>query len=185
MANTDPLWRPLPGGWWYVRPAGSSEKSSHQRPAMLVKTVERDGRQVITKLVVVADQVSSATFRELPISRIEALVNHPLNQRWRTSRGPDEDALSAAIDELMHEVPRRQPAQVKQPREPLRRPDGSDPEGFYRKVAEAYSEALLRTSRPAPILAAEAGVPVATVRRWVLESRRRGLLPPGRKGRAG
>lgn len=31
----------------------------------------------------------------------------------------------------------------------------------------------------------EAGVPVPTARRWIAEARRRDLLPPGRKGRAG
>jgi hypothetical protein len=55
----------------------------------------------------------------------------------------------------------------------------------YRHVAEAYNETLAKTSAPAPVLVAEADVPVPTVRRWIAEARRRGLLPPGRQGRAG
>lgn len=70
-------------------------------------------------------------------------------------------------------------------RRPLRRPDGTNPERFYKQVAEAYSEAVLATSKPAKVMAEEAGVPVGTVHRWIREARRRGYLPPARQGRAG
>jgi transposase-like protein len=70
-------------------------------------------------------------------------------------------------------------------RAPLTRPDGTDPEGFSRRVAEAYNEAVQATPAPAPALAEEAGVPVVTVHRWIADARRRGALPPGRKGVAG
>jgi transcriptional regulator with XRE-family HTH domain len=43
-------------------------------------------------------------------------------------------------------------------RKPLSRPDGSDPEGFYRQVAEAYGLAAAESQRPAMLLASEAGV---------------------------
>lgn len=71
------------------------------------------------------------------------------------------------------------------PRKPPRRPDGTNPEAFYRQVAQAYSEAVVTTSKPAKVLADEAGVPVGTVHRWIREARRRGCLPPARQGRAG
>lgn len=70
-------------------------------------------------------------------------------------------------------------------RKPLRRPDGTNPQEFYRRVAAAYSEAVLATSKPAKVMAEEAGVPVGTVHRWIREARRRGYLPPARRGRAG
>lgn len=70
-------------------------------------------------------------------------------------------------------------------REPLTRPDGSDPDGFYREVARAYGSAVTETPGPAPLLAKEAGVPVTTVHRWIREARRRGFLSRGRRGRAG
>jgi hypothetical protein len=38
---------------------------------------------------------------------------------------------------------------------------------------------------PAPELAKVTGKPVSTARRWVAECRRRGILPEGRKGKAG
>lgn len=75
------------------------------------------------------------------------------------------------------------PPQTDRPR--LRRPDGSDPDGFYRQVAGAYSSLVCDTSRPAKAMAEEAGVPVATVHRWIHEARRRGFLPVGRQGRSG
>ena len=68
---------------------------------------------------------------------------------------------------------------------PLRRPDGTDPDGYYRTVAAAYTAAVRRGDAPAPALATEAGVPLATARGWIQEARRRGSLPPGRRGVTG
>lgn len=67
----------------------------------------------------------------------------------------------------------------------LARPDGTDPHGFYRLLAEHYRSAVATTPKPAVRLAHAAGVPVPTVHRWIAEARRRGFLPPARKGRAG
>lgn len=38
---------------------------------------------------------------------------------------------------------------------------------------------------PSAVIAEQTGAPVATARRWVSMARKRGLLPPGRQGRAG
>lgn len=76
------------------------------------------------------------------------------------------------------------PTFVAAPAVVARRPDGSDPDGFSRQVAAAYERLVLTSHRPNVALAEEAGVPVATARRWVLEARRRGHLPPGERGRA-
>jgi hypothetical protein len=75
-------------------------------------------------------------------------------------------------------------AALRPARPALTRPDGTDPEGFSRRVAQAYKEAVVTTSTPAKVLAAEAGVPVTTVHRWIRDARRLGLLEPARKGRA-
>lgn len=66
----------------------------------------------------------------------------------------------------------------------LARPDGTDPGGFSQRVAAAYRAAAAKTHRPAAVLAEQAGVPVTTVHRWILDARRRGHLPPTRKGSA-
>jgi transposase-like protein len=70
-------------------------------------------------------------------------------------------------------------------RRQLTRPDPADPEEFYRLVATAYGEYAAESNAPAKGIAEEAGVPVTTVHRWIREARRRGFLPPARKGRAG
>lgn len=63
-----------------------------------------------------------------------------------------------------------------------RRPDGTDPDGFYRRVADRYAELVITTNAPARDIAAESGVPVTTVHRWIREARRRGHLAPARQG---
>lgn len=65
------------------------------------------------------------------------------------------------------------------------RPNGSNPEAFYQRVAGAYLHYAEQTKAPAKAIADEAQVPVTTVHRWVREARQRGFLPQGRKGKAG
>jgi hypothetical protein len=185
---------PQPGGWVFVRFIGT-EFAPYPPVAMIAKTAERDGRRVITTLIVVAERVSSTVIKALPIGRIESLLNTPTIRDQIEAAGDRHETLDAFLEaEIGWEAntptfTRRikyGPGQrAAPPREPLRRPDRSDPEGFYRRVADAYNETLATTSAPAPVLAAEAGVPVPTARRWIAEARRRGLLPPGRQGRAG
>jgi hypothetical protein len=76
----------------------------------------------------------------------------------------------------------------RKPRMKFRIPEGRrKPDDFYRRVAEAYSwlRGYEQSRSPASDLAEINGVPVTTVHRWVKEARRRGLLGPGRPGRAG
>jgi hypothetical protein len=105
--------------------------------------------------------------------------------------GPDGqdvlDGLDEAITAARRAIGGFPSASVEEPAaaEPLTRPDRTDPEGFSRRVAAAYREVATTSHRPAAILALQAGVPVATVHRWIREARQRGFLPPARKGRAG
>lgn len=68
---------------------------------------------------------------------------------------------------------------------PLGRPDGTDPETFYRRVALKYRFTAARSRHPAVVMAEEANVPVNTVRTWIKEARRRKFLPAGERGKAG
>lgn len=158
-------------------------------PDVLVRPEESEGRLVITGLVVRADPVDSSVTKSIPIARIESYLNIPdLRQFIAEGVAAAPDPLTPVLTQMFgppEDERARQPRPARKPREPLTRPDGSDPEGFYRRVAEAYSELLAQTSAPAPLMAAEANVPVPTVHRWVFEARRRGVLPPARKGRAG
>ena len=119
---------------------------------VLVQTADRNGRKVVTRLVIEADAIDSALMRRVAIGRVEALLNANMDG-------------GRAIT--------------------LPRPDGSDPATFYRSVADAYNATVLHSSHPARLMAEQAQVPVGTVHRWIAEARRRGFLPPARKGRAG
>jgi hypothetical protein len=59
------------------------------------------------------------------------------------------------------------------------------PDSFYERVAGLYSEVLAEGGRPASAIAAANELPLSTVHTWVREARRRGMLPPGRAGKAG
>jgi hypothetical protein len=62
------------------------------------------------------------------------------------------------------------------------------------RITDDFLADLARTYRwlvasgdtaPAASIAKEIGAPLGTVRRWVMNARQRGVLPPGRPGRAG
>ncbi|MEV6833595.1 hypothetical protein AB0N17_03530 [Streptomyces sp. NPDC051133] len=171
-------------------------------PRILIKAVEKDGRWVVGNLVVVSDALDSATLKSIPIARIESLLNTrtvgaALTARRSGVAGPDwlpsheaefgqlDDALARYLANSKRPDSSPSASGVTSQREPLSRPDGSDPDSFYRQVAETYNDAVRETSAPAKVLAEEAGVPTTTVHRWIFEARRRGFLPPARKGRAG
>lgn len=180
--------------------------SGHEpRPRVLARIEKREGRGVVTALVLLGESLDSATLRAIPVGRIESAINHPqfgwggglridaAALREFADRGvlfPDEfGQIDAALTTYVEKAPDSghggKVTRRKSARKPLRRPDGSDPEGFYRTVADAYNDAVLTTAAPAPVLAEEAGVPVGTVHRWIREARRGGYLPPAKKGRAG
>ena len=56
---------------------------------------------------------------------------------------------------------------------------------FYASNGELYRQLVEDGESPAVKLASANGVPVTTVHRWIRETRRRGFLPPGKKGAAG
>lgn len=90
------------------------------------------------------------------------------------------DDRSTTLESLRTRVPKA----VRNPqRRKLGRPDGTA--DFYQRVAVAYTSASAESDTPAMVLAEENDVPPDTIRRWIKEARRRGLLAPGRKGRAG
>lgn len=184
-------------GWAEVFFAGD-----HSPERILIKISSRDGRWIITNLIMVGD-IDSSLLKSIPMSRIEAALNSVGMGAQLSDQTPDSpprqaDSFHAEFEQidsgLTAYLSKHQkvmvwadnletPLQVHRP--PLVRPDGSDPEAFYRQVAKAYDDVVRKTAAPAKVLANEAGVPVATVHRWIHEARRRGYLPPARKGRAG
>lgn len=178
-------------------------------PRVLVKLArdEASGRAIITRMIYVGDAhprwpksirpVTSATLRSLPIGRIEAAINkadlsadifdgEARDDGFGVQFAPVDAALADYLDQTeLRWVSRSRAFPATPAREPLTRPDGTDPDAFSRRVAQAYTAAVESTGAPAKALADEAGVPVTTVHRWIREARQRGHLPPARKGRAG
>lgn len=146
---------------------------------------DAEGRWVVAGLLIEGKAITGETLRRIPLARLEALANTDLASLALTleqaGAPPSDDGLTLGDLRSLAGVA---PAPTAR-RPSLRRPDGSDPDAFYREVATAYASAAAESSRPAAALAEEAGVPVTTVHRWVREARRRGLLPPGKKGKAG
>lgn len=149
-----------------------------------------DGRWVITDLYLHGKALSVETMRGISIPKIEAtmarLARDP--QLLANISGDDDEKLTIGdLRERASQVAamQRELGRHGEARAPLGRPGTEDSEVFYARVARAYGDYATETTAPAKAMAAEAGVPVTTVHRWIREARRRGLLPPARKGRAG
>jgi hypothetical protein len=108
--------------------------------------------------------LSAEVLRSIPVGRIEALANallhpHAGERGWRhEARLPDTLLLEGS----------------------RRRSDD-----FYATVASIYRHLAATTHQPVVELAAANEVPRTTAHRWVKEARRRGMLAPGRPGKAG
>ena len=163
-------------------------------PRFLVRTTRARGRREIDS--VVAEQVDPHLLRQMPVSRIEFLLSSLIDRESEIpERGKDglitteADPLTREISSVWRRIQKQdvaqRPSTFDPGRAPLRRPDGSGSDEFYRNVAAAYMAAMRHTRAVAPVLAAEADVPVRTVHGWIAEARRRGFLPPATsRGRA-
>jgi hypothetical protein len=129
--------------------------------------------------------VTTDRLRSIPVAHIETLANTNPNFSPHIN-GKPQNTMGQRFDAFRQETNRYVIAKARRkPRKPLTRPDGSNPDAFYRQVAEAYRDVVQNNRKVAKVLAEEANVPVGTVHRWVLEARRRGFLPSARQGRAG
>lgn len=146
-----------------LRPAGDgwSEVQVPHWPRVRVRSEELDGRHVVRAVQVEAEAggLTVDAYRTVSVALIETWLNQDDSQTHRTR------------------VAQRRAVQP-----PKSRPY---PDAFYESVAGVYRELLGDGLKPAPAIAEMADVPVTTVHRWVKESRARGFLPAGRKGRAG
>ena len=154
---------------------------------------EKEGdRGEITDLLVSGRNLTTDRLRSIPVAHIAALAN--TNPEFSPHvNGTPRNPMTKKVGEIRSEASKHILAKAwrKQLRKPLTRPDGNDPDAFYRQVAEAYRDVLPNNRKVAVVLAEEASqasganVPVGTVHRWILEARRRGFLPATGQGRAG
>lgn len=148
---------------------------------------EEGARGEISQLAVRGRNLTTDKLRSIPLAHLETLANTNPDFRPHIA-GTPQHQISEAFEQVVQQANRvmiKEAYRKAEPRKPLTRPDGSNPDAFYQQVAEAYRDVLQNNRKVAVALAEEAGVPVGTVHRWVLEARRRGFLPPARQGRAG
>ena len=120
------------------------------------------------------DPITSQLLRELPTARIEAAINKRLFAMTRTS------TITGGKIEL--------PSGRKIAERDLLKPLG-DPKqtaDFYELVALQHGRLTVSgDANPSATMAELSGVALSTAQGWVAKARARGLLPPGRRGRAG
>ncbi len=100
---------------------------------------------------------------------------------------PRDQTLQGAIEEFAKKL-QGQPHERQPRRRSLRLPIPTSkrfPDSFYERLAVLYLEAAGQGDSPVMDLAEANDRPYKTVAAWVREARRRGMLPPGRAGKAG
>lgn len=120
------------------------------------------------------DPITSQLLRELPTARIEAAINKRLFAMTRTS------TITGGKIEL--------PSGRKVAERDLLKPLGAPKQtpDFYELVALQHARLTVNgDANPSATMAELSGVALSTAQGWVAKARTRGLLPPGRRGRAG
>ena len=150
---------------------------------------EKEGdRSEIVELHIRGRNLTTDKLRSIPLGHIEAIATTDPDVTPSDRSTPPApmsqaaDALGNRASQLLINAAHRK---AREPRTPLPRPNGSNPDAFYQQVAEAYRDVVQTTPKVAKVLAEEANVPVGTVHRWIMEARRRRFLPAARQGRAG
>jgi hypothetical protein len=138
-----------------------------------IRAHDDGGRLVIAELTVKGDRVTGRLLSQLPLGRIEEILNSP--QAAALLRAESQGRVTAGDLVAPSEEPGlRNPTLVV--------PAGrSYPDQFYVDVAASYGWHALQTRKPAVAIAEEVGVPTTTVHRWLKEARARGLLAPSRQ----
>lgn len=120
------------------------------------------------------DPITSQLLRELPTARIEAAINQRLFAMKRSH------TLTGGKIELPSGRKVAERDLLKPLGDPKQTPD------FYELVALQHGRLTANgDANPSATMAELSGVALSTAQGWVAKARARGLLPPGRRGRAG
>ena len=177
-----------PSRWAQV---GIDDDDGNRLPPLLVRAAEGPSGVMIDRVMItLGEDRDLQAFRDIPVRRLEILLGDlkesiESGTEFRIDLG-EEDPLTRTIDQVTSFIPSGDAQRVfkggeKRTRSPLTRPGRAGDDDFYRRVSDAYLEAMMTTRAVAPVLAAEADVPVRTVHGWIREARRRGFLPPARQ----
>lgn len=166
------------GRWFLIQHVPSSTRVLLRLQRQYLLDVEPKGEVRITGIVYLpewaGDPVASPMLRNLPTSRIEAAINRRQFAVTGATRfeGGTMTMPSGRI---------------------LRAEDVMKPLGNPKRVADFYEVVALQHTRlvddgepnPTARMAELSRVPLSTAQGWVARARSKGLLPPGRRGRAG
>jgi hypothetical protein len=120
------------------------------------------------------DPITSQLLRELPTARIEAAINKRLFAMKRT----ETITGGKIVLPSGHKISERD--LLKPLGDPKKVPD------FYELVALQHGRLTQQgDANPSATMAELNGVALSTAQGWITKARDRGLLPPGRRGRAG
>jgi hypothetical protein len=120
------------------------------------------------------DPITSQLLRELPTARIEAAINKRLFAMKRTETITGGKIVLPSGRKLSERD------LLKPLGDPKKVPD------FYELVALQHGRLTQQgDSNPSATMAELNGVALSTAQGWITKARDRGLLPPGRRGRAG
>lgn len=125
-----------------------------------------DGRLHVEAVLVEGTPVSASHLRGVPLGRIEAHANATLHPDAADTS--DRVAATGVIPPHLFDLSGR----------------GRSDE-FYAEVAAVYASLVSETHQPVAVIAEKNQVARVTAHRWVKQARDRGLLPPGRPGKAG
>lgn len=166
------------GRWFLIQHVESSTRVLLRLQRQYVMGEEPKGEVRITGIVYLpewaGDPVASPMLRNLPTSRIEAAINR--RQFAVTGQSRFEGGkITLPSGRVLRSEDVLQPLG-----NPKRTPD------FYEVVALQHTR-LVDDGEPNPTarMAELSRVPLSTAQGWVARARRKGLLPPGRRGRAG
>ncbi|WP_460819820.1 hypothetical protein [Nocardioides korecus] len=175
-----------------------------------LRFVGQEGRPVPVELYYDGrgTEVTARMLRDLPLANIVAFTMDDANEWLDRSGGipgPNLSLLASFFRSLFgsrakhwvaDSMRAQMPGEVQNPKAPsppppvtateqpvpLTAPENGLTDAFLRSVAENYAWAVRRRLRPAPELAAMAGVSPRTVHGWVAKARDRGIMPRARKG---
>ena len=166
------------GRWFLIQHVESSTRVLLRLQRQYLLDGEPKGEVRITGIVYLpewaGDPVASPMLRNLPTSRIEAAINRRQFAVTGASRF-EGGAMTMPSGRIMRSADVLKPLG-----NPKRTSD------FYEVVALQHSR-LVDDGEPNPTarMAEISRVPLSTAQGWVARGRRKGLLPPGRRGRAG
>ncbi|WP_131104738.1 hypothetical protein [Ornithinimicrobium sufpigmenti] len=166
------------GRWFLIQHVDSSTRVLLRLQRQYVMGEEPKGEVRITGIVYLpewaGDPVASPMLRNLPTSRIEAAINRRQFAVTGATRF-EGGKITLPSGRVL-----RSEDVMKPLGNPKRTPD------FYEVVALQHTR-LVDDGEPNPTarMAELSRVPLSTAQGWVARARRKGLLPPGRRGRAG